>query len=54
MHAHVNARPRHAGKGGEMRMALERTYIMAKPDALQRGIVSDIISRFGALFVYRG
>lgn len=36
------------GKGG-MRMAMERTYIMAKPDALQRGIVSDIIGRFGAL-----
>lgn len=36
------------GKGG-MRMTMERTYIMAKPDALQRGIVSDIIGRFGAL-----
>lgn len=27
-------------------MAMERTYIMAKPDAVQRGIVSDIIGRF--------
>ncbi|TFJ81260.1 hypothetical protein NSK_007221 [Nannochloropsis salina CCMP1776] len=27
-------------------MAMERTYIMAKPDAVQRGLVSDIIGRF--------
>jgi nucleoside-diphosphate kinase len=27
-------------------MAMERTYIMAKPDAVQRGIVSDIVGRF--------
>lgn len=27
-------------------MAMERTYIMAKPDAVQRGIISDIVGRF--------
>lgn len=27
-------------------MAMERTYIMIKPDGVQRGIVGDIISRF--------
>lgn len=26
--------------------AMEQTFIMAKPDAVQRGIVSDIVSRF--------
>ena len=27
-------------------MAMERTYIMIKPDGVQRGIVGNIISRF--------
>jgi len=27
-------------------MAVERTFVMIKPDAVQRGIVGDIISRF--------
>lgn len=27
-------------------MAMERTYIMIKPDGVQRGLVSDIIGRF--------
>lgn len=29
-----------------MRMSLERTYIMIKPDGVQRGLVSDIVGRF--------
>ena len=36
----------HGGAGRDMTMAAERTYIMVKPDGVQRGIVSDIISRF--------
>lgn len=27
-------------------MAMERTYIMIKPDGVQRGVVGDILSRF--------
>jgi len=34
------------GSSTVISMALERTYIMAKPDAVQRGLVGDIISRF--------
>lgn len=36
--------PPPSGRG--LCMAMERTYIMAKPDAVQRGIVSDIVGRF--------
>ena len=32
--------------GGSLSMAMERTYIMVKPDGVQRGIVGNIISRF--------
>lgn len=31
-----------------LRMALERTYIMIKPDGVQRNVVGNIISRFEA------
>lgn len=34
------------GASRGMTMAAERTYIMVKPDGVQRGLVSDIISRF--------
>ncbi|GAB5033666.1 nucleoside diphosphate kinase [Nannochloropsis oceanica] len=34
------------GAGRGLCMAMERTYIMAKPDAVQRGIISDIVGRF--------
>ena len=27
-------------------MAIERTFVMAKPDAVQRGLVGEIVSRF--------
>ncbi len=29
-----------------MRMALERTYIMIKPDGVQRHVVGEIVKRF--------
>ncbi|KAL9188614.1 hypothetical protein ACHAXT_006992 [Thalassiosira profunda] len=32
--------------GSALSMAMERTYIMIKPDGVQRGIVGNIISRF--------
>jgi hypothetical protein len=31
---------------GSIAMAMERTYIMIKPDGVQRGLVGDIIGRF--------
>ena len=43
-----------------VRMAMERTYIMIKPDGVQRGLVGEIIKRFeqrgsklGALKLYQ-
>lgn len=36
-------RKANAGKAGSLS---ERTYIMIKPDGVQRGLVGDIISRF--------
>ncbi|KAL7520522.1 hypothetical protein ACHAWX_005243 [Stephanocyclus meneghinianus] len=36
-----NARP-----GSALSMAMERTYIMIKPDGVQRGLVGNIVSRF--------
>jgi nucleoside-diphosphate kinase len=34
------------GLSQTFRMALERTYIMIKPDGVQRHVVGDIIKRF--------
>mmetsp|Transcript_2039 Transcript_2039/g.3127 ORF Transcript_2039/g.3127 Transcript_2039/m.3127 type:complete len:195 (-) Transcript_2039:106-690(-) len=31
---------------GPLQMSMERTYIMVKPDGVQRGIVGNIVSRF--------
>merc|ERR1712178_330021 len=36
------------GDGHSMAAQLERTYIMIKPDGVQRGIVGNIIARFEA------
>mmetsp|Transcript_21425 Transcript_21425/g.51792 ORF Transcript_21425/g.51792 Transcript_21425/m.51792 type:complete len:191 (+) Transcript_21425:39-611(+) len=35
-----------ARSGSALSMAMERTYIMIKPDGVQRGIVGNIVSRF--------
>jgi len=35
-----------AGTGMNLAMAAERTYIMIKPDGVQRGLTGEIISRF--------
>ncbi len=34
----------YAGRG--LAMAMERSYIMVKPDGVQRGLVGEIIARF--------
>lgn len=43
---HLTVQPPLSPTGRGLCMAMERTYIMAKPDAVQRGLVSDIIGRF--------
>merc|ERR1712071_25812 len=35
-------------KGSTLSMAMERTYIMIKPDGVQRGLVGTIVGRFEA------
>eukprot|EP00567_Pseudictyota_dubia_P003693 CAMPEP_0197444342 /NCGR_PEP_ID=MMETSP1175-20131217/9849_1 /TAXON_ID=1003142 /ORGANISM="Triceratium dubium, Strain CCMP147" /LENGTH=196 /DNA_ID=CAMNT_0042975117 /DNA_START=130 /DNA_END=720 /DNA_ORIENTATION=+ len=35
-----------SGASSSLSMAMERTYIMIKPDGVQRGIVGNIVSRF--------
>merc|ERR1719366_6549 len=42
----VAGRPAAASRTSSVRMEMERTYIMIKPDGVQRGLVGDIIKRF--------
>merc|ERR1719252_77009 len=40
------AAPRAVARTADATMAMERTYIMIKPDGVQRGLVGEIIKRF--------
>merc|ERR1719252_257937 len=40
------AAPRAVARTADATMAMEKTYIMIKPDGVQRGLVGEIIKRF--------